>query len=192
MAKKASATPDPRFEVLRMLTEVQKDKLLLKLFRKDPLLVEKLAFEFFEDKSDLNRRVNDIKQNIDKYLTLKYIPWNTPGDLMMQMRSLNASITEHVKITKDKHSEIELTILLLNTAFERFQTMLNEKKQRSGTFSKYVVTRTVKVLQLLQKMHPDNDLDFKADLNRLLAYLYAYSPTSDLAKDEKLPPQYFR
>ena len=63
MAKKASATPDPRFEVLRMLTEVQKDKLLLKLFRKDPLLVEKLAFEFFEDKSDLNKRVNDIKQN---------------------------------------------------------------------------------------------------------------------------------
>ena len=192
MAKKASATPDPRFEVLRMLTEVQKDKLLLKLFRKDPLLVEKLAFEFFEDKSDLNKRVNDIKQNIDKYLTLKYVPWDTPGDLMMQMRSLNASITEHVKITKDKHGEIELALLLLNTAFERFWTMLNEKRQRSGTFSKYVVTRTVKVLQLLQKMHPDNDLDFKTDLNRLLAYLYEYSPTSYLARDEKLPPQYFR
>lgn len=192
MAKKTSATPDPRFEVLRMLTEVQKDKLLLKLFRKDPLLVEKLAYEFFEDKSDLNKRVNDIKQSIDKYVTKNQVPWDTPGDLMMQMRSLNAMITEHVKITKDKHGEIELTILLLNTAFERFWTMLNEKKQRSQTFSKYVVTRTAKVLQVLKKMHPDNDLDFKADLNRLLAYLYEYSPTTHLAKDEKLPPQYFR
>lgn len=192
MAKKATVTPDPRFEVLRMLTETQKDKLLLKLFRKDPLLVEKLAFEFFEEKSDLNKRVNDIKQSIDKYLTKNYIPWDTPGDLMMEMRSLNASITKHVKITKDKHSEVELTILLLNTAFERFWTMLNEKKQRSQTFSKYVVTRTVKLLQVLQKMHPDNDLDFKADLNRLLAYLYEYSPTAPLAKEAKLPPQYFR
>ncbi len=192
MAKKASATPDPRFEVLRMLTEVQKDKLLLKLFRKDPLLVEKLAYEFFEDKSDLNKRVNDIKQSIDKYVTKNQVPWDTPGDLMMQMRSLNAMITEHVKITKDKHGEIELTILLLNTAFERFWTMLNEKKPRAQTFSKYVVTRTAKLIQLLLKMHPDNDLDFKADLNRLLAYLYEYSPTSHLAKDAKLPPQYFR
>ncbi len=192
MAKKASDTPDPRFEVLRMLTAGQKDKLLLKLFRKDPLLVEKLAFEFFEDKSDLKKRVDDIKQSIDKYIRKEYVHWDTPGELMMQMRSLNASITEHVKVTKDKHGEIEMTLLLLNTAFERFWKMLNEKKQRSQTFSKYVVTRTLKVLQLLQKMHPDNDLDFRDDLNRLLSYLYAYSPTSHLAKDEKLPPHYIR
>ena len=53
MAKKVAKASDPRFEVLRMLTVEQKDKLLLKLFRKDPMLVEKLAFEFFEDTSDL-------------------------------------------------------------------------------------------------------------------------------------------
>ncbi len=192
MAKKVSNTPDPRFEVLRMLSESQKDKLLLKLFRKDPLLVEKLAYEFFEDKSDLNKRVNDIKQDIDKYITKEYVHWDTPGELMMEMRSINANITEHVKVTKDKHGAIELTILMLNTAFERFWTMLNEKRQRSETFSKYVVTRTINVLKLLEKMHPDNDMDFRDDLNRLLAYLYDYSPTSYLAKEAKLPPQYRR
>ena len=192
MAKKVSNTPDPRFEVLRMLSESQKDKLLLKLFRKDPLLVEKLAYEFFEDKSDLNKRVADIKKNIDKYITKEYVHWDTPGELMMEMRSINASITEHVKVTKDKHGSVELTILLLNTAFKRFWTMLNEKKQRSETFSKYVVARTINVLKLLEKMHPDNDLDFRDDLNQLLSYLYDYSPTSYLAKEAKLPPQYWR
>ena len=192
MAKKVSNTPDPRFEVLRMLSESQKDKLLLKLFRKDPLLVEKLAYEFFEDKSDLIKRVADIKKNIDKYITKEYVHWDTPGELMMEMRSINASITEHVKVTKDKHGAIELTILLLNTAFERFWSMLNEKRQRSETFSKYVVTRTINVLKLLEKMHPDNDLDFRDDLNRLLTHLYDYSPTAYLAKEAKLPPQYWR
>ena len=192
MAKKVSNTPDPRFEVLRMLSESQKDKLLLKLFRKDPLLVEKLAYEFFEDKSDLDKRVADIKKNIDKYITKEYVHWDTPGELMMEMRSINASITEHVKVTKDKHGSVELTILLLNTAFKRFWTMLNEKKQRSETFSKYVVARTINVLKLLEKMHPDNDLDFRDDLNQLLSYLYDYSPTSYLAKEVKLPPQYWR
>ena len=70
--------------------------------------------------------------------------------------------------------------------------MLNEKRQRSETFSAYVIKRTQNVLKIVEKLHPDNDLDFQEDLNRLLAYLYEYSPTAHLAKAEKLPPQYFR
>jgi hypothetical protein len=49
---------------------------------------------------------------------------------MMLMRSQNGRITEHVKITKDKYGEVELTFLL-NIIFERFLPMLNDKRQRS-------------------------------------------------------------
>ena len=192
MAKKVSKAADPRFEVLRMLTEAQKDKLLLKLFRKDPLLVEKLAYEFFEDKSDLKKRIQDIKNIINRNIAPNNVYWDTPGELMMTMRSMNAYITEHVKVTKDKLGEVELTLTLLNTAFERFGTMLNEKRQRSETFSAYVIKRTQNIINVALKLHPDNDLDFQDDLNRLLTHIYSYSPTAQLAKEEKLPPQYFR
>lgn len=192
MAKKVSKAADPRFEVLRMLTEAQKDKLLLKLFRKDPLLVEKLAYEFFEDKSDLKKRVQDIKNIINRNIAPNSVYWDTPGELMMTMRSMNAYITEHVKVTKDKLGEVELTLTLLNAAFERFGTMLNEKRQRSETFSAYVIKRMQNIINVALKLHPDNDLDFQDDLNRLLTHIYSYSPTAQLAKEEKLPPQYFR
>ena len=190
MAKKASKTTDPRFEVLKMLTVEQKDKLLLKLFRKDPLLVEKLAFEFFEDKSDLEKRRNDLKTEISRYIAQGAIGWDTPGELMMRMRSLNGRITEHVKITKDKYSEVELTILLLNTAFSRFWNMLNEKINRADTFSEYCIKRTLFIIKCLDKLHEDNYLDFKDDLDKLFQYLHTYKKTEYYAKSNNIPKKF--
>ena len=190
MAKKAAKATDPRFEVLKMLTPEQKDKLLLKLFRKDPMLVEKLAFEFFEDKSDLENRRREIKAKIDRYIIQSYIVWDTPGDLMMEMRSINGRITEHVKITKDKYGEVELTLLLLNTAFDRFWQMLNDKVTRADTFSEYCLKRTLHIIKCLDKLHEDNYLDFKEDLDKLYGYLHKYKKTSYEAKVLKIPEKF--
>jgi hypothetical protein len=191
MAKKVAKANDPRFEVLRMLTPEQKDKLLLKLFRKDPLLVEKLAFEFFEDKSDLTQRVTVLKDNINQNVTPNRLPWNTPGELMMLMRTLNGRITEHVKITKDKYGEVELTLFLLNTTFERFLPMLNDKRQRSEKFCEYVLKRTEILFKNLKKLHEDNYLDFRDDLTKLLGFLNGYSPTMYRMKEFDIPKSDF-
>ena len=190
MAKKEAKATDPRFEVLRMLTVEQKDKLLLKLFRKDPLLVEKLAFEFFEDKSDLKQRVDAIKVKINRHITQSYVTWDTPGELMMEMRSVSGQITEHVKITKDKYGEIELNLLMLNTAFERFWKMLNDKPSRAETFTQYVLKRTETVFKLLAKMHEDNHLDFKEDVNKLLNFIYNYPPTKNNMRSFDIPKDF--
>ena len=130
MAKKAAKPTDPRFEVLKMLTVDQKDKLLLKLFRKDPMIVEKLAFEFFEDKSDLERRRNDIKNAILEYIAPQYIPWDTPGEVMMAMRSLNGRITEHVKITKDKYIDAFM-ILIKKLKYVEIKEVIDNKAVKS-------------------------------------------------------------
>jgi hypothetical protein len=187
MAKKVAKAPDPKTEVLKLLTPEQKDKLLLKLFRKDPMLVEKLAFEFFEDKHDLENRRQQIRHNIDKYIIQSYIVWDTPGELMMEMRSINGRITEHVKITKDKYGEVELILLLLNTAFERFWTMLNAKKTRADTFSEYVLKKTQALMKLIAKLHEDNYMDFREDINRLLNYIHQYPMTAQGAKTYAIP-----
>jgi hypothetical protein len=191
MAKKASKENDPRFEVLKMLTPEQKDKLLLKLFRKDPMLVEKLAFEFFEDKSDLKQRVDKLRSLINQNITPDRLPWNTPGELMMLMRTMNGRITEHVKVTKDKYGEVELTLFLLNIAFQRFLPMLNEKRQRSEKFSEYVLKRTEIMCKNLNKLHEDNYLDFKDDLTKLMKYLNDYSPTMYRMKEFDIPKMDF-
>ncbi len=187
MAKKTTKEPDPRLEILKMLTPEQKDKLLLKLFRKEPILMEKLAFEFFEDKSDLEKRRNDLRNQVDKYISERYLSYPTPGELMMNLRSISGQITEHVKITKDKYGEVEINILMLNTAFERFFPMLTAKVGRSEKFSEYVVKRTITILKLLEKLHEDNLMDFKDDLNQLFSHLHTYKGTSFLSNANDIP-----
>ena len=109
---------------------------------------------------------------------------------MMQMRYVNGRITEHVKITKDKYGEVELTILLLNTAFNRFQKMPNDKWNRADTFADYVVKRTLSVLKVLEKLHEDHYLDFKEDLNQLFTSLHTYRRTTSLARENAIPKQF--
>ena len=187
MAKQLSKDKAEIIEILRTLTLEQKDKLLLKLFRKDPMLVEKLAFEFFEDKSDLRQRVENLKQTIDEYLSASPYNYDTPGEIMMSMRGVNGRITEHVKITKDKYGEVELTILLLNRAFELRWNTLVEKMHRADTFTEYVLKRTQTVLKNLSKLHPDNLLDFKDELNRLLTFIHKYPRTAKTAAEFGIP-----
>jgi hypothetical protein len=187
MAKKVAKQSDPRFEVLKMLTLEQKDKLLLKLFRKDPMLVEKLAYEFFEDNSDLQKRRNDIKDMLERCISKANIVWDTPGDLMMEMRFINGRIAEHVKITKDKYGEVELTLMYLKKSFDLFWDMLVAKQRRADTFSEYVLKRTQNLLKLLGKLHEDHYLDFKDDLNKLLKYIHQYPLTSKQAQLYDIP-----
>jgi hypothetical protein len=82
---------------------------------------------------------------------------------------------------------VELTLLLLNTAFERFWTMLNDKKQRADKFSEYILRRTVILFKNLSKLHEDNYLDFREDLKKLMDFLNHYPPTKYRLKEFEIP-----
>jgi hypothetical protein len=189
MAKKVAKTDDARFALLQTLTVEQKDKLLLKLFRKDPMLVEKLAFEFFQTDDDLPKRRRDIEHKIDAYLSEKYIHWDTPGELMMEMRSINGRITEHVKITKDKFGEVFLTALMLNTAFGRFGDMLNNKIGRADTFAEYVVKKAENMLKIYEKLPFEQRNELHIIVNKALHYVHQYPKSGRIANEIKLKTQ---
>ena len=123
-------SPDLTAAIRRMSPD-RKDKLLLRLIAKDKLLIAQLQFELLEDKSTVEERVETLKALITKELKAVENYYFTPGNLMMAMRSLNARITEHVKITKDKLSEVTLTIFLLEEIF--FHEVKNWQKLTEKT-----------------------------------------------------------
>lgn len=90
----------------------EKDKLLIRLIGKNELLIQQLYFQLLEDESDLPHKRAEIKNQILKVSKMYH---DTAGWMMMDMRELNGRITNHIKITKDKYGEIELTLFLLNT-----------------------------------------------------------------------------
>lgn len=180
-------SPDLAAAIRRMPPD-RKDKLLLRLVAKDKILIEQLNFELLEAQSTVEDRVEDLKKLITKELNEVEKYYFTPGNLMMTMRSLNARITEHVKITKDKLSEVMLTLFLLTRPFELYFNRLQQfPSYRSDTFAEYVLRRTQFVIKKAEKLHEDYYIEFREDLQKLLDFIYTYKPTAVQVKDTDIP-----
>lgn len=106
---------------------------------------------------------------------------------MMGMRDWNGDITRFVKITKDKLGEIILTATLINSAFQVQADMLATSENRAETFAEYVVKKADFVLKKIEKMHEDYYLEFRDDVNKMLAFIHAYTPSKPYIQELNLP-----
>ena len=155
------------------MPQKEKDKLLLRLIGKDDNLVQRLEFELIEMGDTVQIRRDDIKRRILKSAQMTH---NTPGWMMMDMRSLSGDISQHLKITKDKYGEIELTIYLLLTFFEQQSSLLLIHNSKSDSCAEYIAKRTDSVLKKLAKFNPDYYVDFERDMQQLLNYVHSLCP----------------
>lgn len=152
-------------EALSHLPDIEKDKLILRLLKKDILLAERLLFELVDTKSVEERRkilgnkiINQVKKITETFYSIAYFN--------VEVRWLSSEITEHVKITKDKYGEASLNLLLLNEILKLNKTNILTARPpvKLRKFSVQLIARVFKVLLLINKMDADLLLDFKEDL----------------------------
>lgn len=150
------------------MPDKEKDKLLFRLLAKEPALVEKLTFQLMEGGETTEERRADLERDIEKHLTTYQNYFYTPGYLQMELRTISGEITRHVKTTKDKYGEVYLNLFMLNKCMEIFNAkVIPFNPMRARTFNEYVVKRTLKIYDLLGKLHEDYVADFKTDLQEL-------------------------
>ena len=157
------------------LPNKERDKMLLRLIAKNELLTQQLYFQLLEDESDLKEKRQEIKNNILRVAKMTHA---SSGWMMMDMRMLNAEISSHVKITKDKYGEVELTLYLLNIFFDLQLKWLEKYSSKSDTLAEYVAKRTEFLLKKLPKLEPDYFIEFDADVNKLLERVHKYCPSA--------------
>lgn len=159
-------------------SQKDKDKLLLRLIRKDDLLIEQLHFKLLEDEFDLEKRREAIRTAIEKYAQAGH-SW-TPGLLMMEMRDFSGRITRYSRVTKDKVGEVQLYFFLIGTYLRDNLEMLEAEAHRADKFSKYVVKRMQTTLKKAKKLHPDLHIEFEEELDLAFKSLDNFQPTSDM------------
>ncbi len=181
--------PEELKKAILKMPQTEKDKLLLRLIGKDELLIAQLHHKLLEDEADTEAQKQEILKNIREIFSdernKRY--FYTPGLLMMGMRDWNGNITRHVKVTKDKFGEIELTVELINVVFENYAKFLQKEQKKADTFAEYVVKKADFVIKKLQKIEEDYYMDFAEEVNKMLDYIGNYSPCNYLAKELKLP-----
>jgi hypothetical protein len=186
----AKLSDELKIAVAEMSVKV-KDKLLFRLIAKDAILTEKLQHELLGSEGDVEERVTDLEELIRVNIPRKGVRGLTPGYLMMDMRPLNARITHHVKITKDKFGAVVLTVLLLSETFKRHIEMLEAfPMRRSEKFTKYVIQRLNFIIKTANKLHEDYRMEFEDDLNELLEYIYRFESTAIAAQEAGIPREF--
>ncbi|WP_187261568.1 hypothetical protein [Pontibacter beigongshangensis] len=161
-------TPELK-KAVSALPHAEKDKLLFRLLKLNPDLVERLQFELVEQGDSLQQRRDEVEKYID--VMVRQQPYS-PGYLMMDLRSANAEITRHVKYTKDKEGEIQLTLHMLRHCLELHTDFIVANLYRADTLQTYLVKRLQVVLQKLGKLHEDLYVEYEADVNYVLGKLH--------------------
>ena len=164
--------PDLKKAIVRM-SGVEKDKLLLRLVAKDAVLVEQLQFELVEHRATIDERRELIRQFIDRTANLHA---DTPGWLMMDMRTVSGYISRHLKVTKDKYGEVELMLYMLNTFYDNNAHLLQKYNSRSDSAAEYIAKRTDQVLKKAAKLDPDYHIEFADGINKLLSWVHSAAP----------------
>lgn len=164
---------DLKREILR-LPQGEKDKLLLRLVARDRALVDRFQFTLIEHETTLDERRLEVKENIASTALGHY---NHPdGWLLKAMRSLSTAITYHVKITKDKYGEVELSLYLLNAFFDAQPSLFQHLNRHNERTCAYVAKRAEAVVKKLQKLDPDYLIEFEAEMNRMLRFIHENGP----------------
>lgn len=142
-------------QAISAFTSQEKDKLIIRLLRKDRILSHRLYFELIDEETADDKRLQmesliktEVEQVAKKYGRTKYF---LPG-----IRRISAKITEHIKITTDKFGEVSLTLLLVSETLKQLP--------KTGDHYKlyiYLLNKIFRSLILTKKLDPDYYLDLK-------------------------------
>jgi DNA-binding Lrp family transcriptional regulator len=173
-------------EALSQLPPEEKDKLILRLLKHDPVLVERLQFELLGTQS-----VEDLRREMEKLIKDGVVEifkqYYSPGYLFMNMRHMSGYITHHVKTTGDKVCEPALNMLMLIEMLKTAGTKIVEAgPAKSHNFCIYVIARTFRILVQIDSLDDDLFIDFEDDLRELGELIAADPLLAKVATDNGL------
>lgn len=148
-------------QAISAFSSVQKDRLIIRLLKKDRILSEKLYFELIDpDTQDEKRAQMETFVKNEVAAASKYL--NNAKYFLRLIRKISSKITEHVKITSDKLGEVSLNLLLVN------EILTLTKHFRDGyKLYIYLLNKIFRMLVLTQKLDADYFLELNESFEQL-------------------------
>ena len=174
--------PDLR-RALFQLPEKEKDQLLARLVALDPVLTEQLAFRLLEGPEALETRRATLRAQVDDPVRGYH---QTPNDLLVILRQLQARLAYHTKITDDAFGEVELSWRLLANVFRHQPDTTARLHGPTQPLLQHLTKRAHEALKQTAKLHEDYHVELAETANAVLAALWQ-SGAAPLARELGLP-----
>ena len=148
-------------EAISNFTSGEKDKLIIRLLKKDRILSHRLYFELIDPETADDKR-NQMETLIKEEVSIAAKRYGRTKYFLPSIRRISAKITEHVKITTDKFGEVSVTLLLIS------ETLKNQPKL--GDHYKlhiYLLNKIYRSFILTKKLDPDYYLDLRENFEEV-------------------------
>ena len=178
----AALPPDLR-RALFNLPEREKDQLLARLVAQDAVLTEQLAYRLLEGPDALENRRAVLRAQVDDPVRGFH---QTPNDLLVILRQLQARLAYHARITDDAFGEIELSWRLLANVFRHQAEVTARLHGPTQPLLQHLTKRTYEALKQTAKLHEDYHLELAETVSTVLASLWQ-SGAAPLARELGLP-----
>ena len=122
-------------EAIQNLPSAEKDKLIFRLLKYDLDLANRLHFELVNTETVEERR-SSMQKEVTKAVIRMSDRFYSLGYLLMDIRDLSGTISEHVRITKNKFGEASLNIQMLNEVLKTNKIRLENSKTNINTIHK--------------------------------------------------------
>jgi len=174
------------------LPEKEKEKLLVRLIRKDKTLINQLHFQLLEDEIDLEERREKTRKHIDTAIKrIRLVIDNRSyhsRQLLIDLKSISGYVNEHFLITKDKPGELEFRLHILLEIFNYADDFFKYSQYDNEKLLKYVTGRIKNVYTTYNKLHEDLQYDYQEKMNAILKFAYS-SALKNYLKETGIPQE---
>jgi len=154
-------------EAISHLPSIEKDRLIFRLLKKDEILTERLLFELIGEKT-VDERRDDVQKILESHLFISNKNFYSAGYLHLDVRTMSGIISHHVAVTKDKFGEAWLNLWMLNETLDlNKKNLLFQRNKNDEKFFVGVISRTFKILLIINKLHDDFLYEFSEGLEKL-------------------------
>lgn len=161
-------------EAILAMPEKEKDKLLLRLIRKDLVLMNQLYFQLLETRSVEAFRT-ELEEKFQRMVANAKNRFYSSDIYLQEVKEMSGMINELVSTSKDKYSEPYLNLKMLILSLSNFKDELSrETPNRAYAFNIYLIARSFKILTQIKAMHEDLQYDFKEDVETLGELMSSY------------------
>lgn len=149
-------------QAISAFSSVEKDRLIIRLLKKDRILSEKLYFELIDPETQDEKRAQ-LEDSVKEEVAAASNYIKNAKHFLRLIRKISAKITEHVKITSDKFGEVSLNLFLIN------EILALATHFRDGyKLYIYLLNKIFRTLVLTQKL----DSDYFIELNEYFENLH--------------------
>ena len=177
------ALPPNLRRALLQLPQKEKDQLLVRLVAQDTVLTEQLAYRLLEGPDALESRRTALRALVDDPVRGFH---QTPNDLLVVLRQVQAKLAYHAKITGDIFGEAELSWRLLANVFQHQGPTVARLHGPTQPLLQHLVRRTQEALKLSHRLHEDYHSELAATASEVLEALWQ-SGAAPLARELDLP-----